>query len=38
MDNFDRFLYIVWEGVSKYKGSCIAHIRFLLVREYNNIM
>ena len=30
MDDFDRFLYIVWKGVSTYKVSCIAHIRFYL--------
>ena len=37
MDDFNRFLYIVWEGVSTYKVSCIAHIRFTC-KEYNNIM
>ena len=30
MDDFNIFLYIVWEGVSIYKVSCIALIRFYL--------
>ena len=30
MDEVDRFLYIVWEGVSTYKVYCIAQIPFYL--------